>query len=229
MINIMIADDQELIRESLQVVLNLNPEFSVTGLAKNGLELIELIQRTEPPNVILMDVRMPEMDGVMATREVKRLFPDTKVIILTTFDDDQYIYDALKYGAGGYLLKGASVPELTQAIKKVAAGGSILNPDVTDKVVKFFSHMAQNDNVNSTEPKTYAPERNFGIAELSRTELNVAKLVGSGLSNKEIAEKLCISPGTVRNNLSAALAKLKLRDRTQLAIWAINAGLMPEP
>ena len=229
MINIMIADDQELIRESLQVVLNLNPEFSVTGVAQNGSALIELV-KNNAPDVILMDVRMPETDGVVATREINRLFPDVRIIILTTFDDDEYVYNALKYGASGYLLKGVSVPDLTDAIKKVAAGGSILNPDVTDKVIKLFTHMAQNDDATAsaeTGDKTVGKAANkSAVAELTRTERNVAYCVGNGLSNKEIAEKLCISPGTVRNNLSSALAKLNLRDRTQLAIWALNTGLI---
>ena len=220
MINVMIADDQELIRESLQVVLDLNEDVTVTGLAKNGAELLALVKRNAP-DVILMDVRMPEMDGVVATKEIKALFPETKIIILTTFDDDEYVYNALKYGASGYLLKGVSVPELTAAVRKVAEGGTILNPDVTDKVVKLFNHMAQNDN------RDIAPQKERGMyEELSRTERKVAQLVGGGFSNKEIADKLSISPGTVRNNLSSALAKLNLRDRTQLAIWALNSGLV---
>ena len=237
MIKIMIADDQELIRESLQIVLWLNADFKVIGLAKNGAELLELIAN-DIPDVILMDVRMPEMDGVVATKEIKTRYPEVKIIILTTFDDDEYVYNALKYGASGYLLKGVSVPELVDAVHKVASGGSILNPDVTNKVVKLFNHLAQgNIAIDTAQPPNEQKSEqplNTGkctatdVETLSRTERNVAQLVGRGLSNKEIADRLHISSGTVRNNLSAALAKLNLRGRTQLAIWAVQTGLSSE-
>ena len=170
----------------------------------------------EQPDVILMDVRMPELDGVEATREVKRLYPAVKIIILTTFDDDEYVFNALKYGASGYLLKGVSVPELTGAIRTVVSGGAMINPGIVTKVVKFFNQMAQGSS---------AVETNSAAEGLSRTERNIAHLVGHGLSNKEIAEKLSLSEGTVRNSLSSTLSKLGLRDRTQLAIWAVQTGL----
>ena len=202
MIKILIADDQELIRESLQIVLNMNKDMEVIGLAENGHKVLELLKKNQP-DIILMDIRMPELDG--------------EIIILTTFDDDEYIYYALKYGASGYLLKGCSVQELTEAIHKVMSGGSILNPNVIDKVVKLFNQMAQNNIVMEIDEKD--------IKELSKTERNIAHLVGNGLSNKEIAEKLFLSEGTVRNGLSSALSKLHLRDRTQLAIWAVQTGL----
>ena len=245
MIKVMIADDQELIRESLQVVLNLNEDIKVTGIAKNGAELLELVKK-DVPDVVLMDVRMPEMDGVVATREIKALCPDVKIIILTTFDDDEYVYNALKYGAGGYLLKGVSVPELVESIRKVASGGSILNPDVMNKVLKIFNHMAQLNSLTGDEGgqvrisdkptsdkdggrvslKICSTDDGAQTAEeLSRTERKVARLVGNGRSNKEIAEILSITSGTVRNNISSALSKLSLRDRTQLAIWAVHTGL----
>ncbi len=216
MIKIMIADDQELIRESLKVVLDLNPDMEVIGLAENGRQLLE-IMAGNVPDVILMDVRMPELDGVLCTKAVKEKYPQAKIIILTTFDDDEYVYNALKYGASGYLLKGVSVPELSTAIRTVVSGGSMLNPGVVTKVVKLFSRMAQS-NLAVDADET-------GAGELSRTERNIARLVGQGLSNKEIAERLKFSEGTVRNNLSAALSKLALRDRTQMAIWAVQTGL----
>ena len=219
MIKVMIADDQELIRESLQVVLNMNADMKVTGTAKDGHELLKLI-KTDAPDVVLLDVRMPRLDGVAATKEIKNLYPKTKIIILTTFDDDEYVYNALKYGASGYLLKGVSVPDLSKAIRTVASGGSILNPFVMTKVVKLFNQMAK---TNIT-----APIDESGANHLSRTEKNVARLVGRGLSNKEIADALSLTSGTVRNNLSSALSKLNLRDRTQLAIWAVHTGLYTE-
>ena len=214
MIKVIIADDQELIRESLKIVLNMNPDMEVTAVAENGNELMKML-RTGQPDVILMDVRMPELDGVQCTKAIKETYPQVRIIILTTFDDDEYVYNALKFGASGYLLKGVSVPELTQAIRTVVSGGAMINPNVVTKVVKLFSEMAQSSVQASEE----------GAVELTRTERKVARQVGRGCSNKEIAEKLSLSEGTVRNNLSAALSKLNLRDRTQLAIWAVQTGL----
>ncbi|MBQ1335954.1 MAG: response regulator transcription factor [Selenomonadaceae bacterium] len=216
MIKVMIADDQELIRESLKVVLDMNPDMEVIGLAENGRQLLEMLAG-KCPDVILMDVRMPELDGVLCTKAVKEKYPKVKIIILTTFDDDEYVYNALKYGASGYLLKGVSVPELSTAIRTVLSGGSMLNPGVVTKVVRLFNQMAQS-NLAVEADET-------GSEELTRTERNIARLVGQGLSNKEIAERLKFSEGTVRNNLSAALSKLNLRDRTQMAIWAVQTGL----
>ena len=161
--------------------------------------------------------RMPELDGVLATKAVKAKYPAVRIIILTTFDDDDYVYSALKYGASGYLLKGGSVQELADAIRIVVSGGNILNPDVTSKVVKLFSQMAQG---------AYRAESDLqGVKELTHTERSIAQRVGRGLSNKEIAGELSLSEGTVRNSLSTALSKLNLRDRTQLALWAVQIGL----
>ena len=216
MIKIMIADDQELIRESLKVVLDMNPDMQVVALAENGRALLERM-KANLPDVILMDVRMPELDGVEATHAVKERWPQVRIIILTTFDDDEYIYNALKYGASGYLLKGASVQELSGAVRTVVSGGSMLNPQIVGKVVKLFSQMAQSNLSVETDA--------HGAEELSRTERRVAHYVGCGLSNKEIATQLSLSDGTVRNNLSSALSKLGLRDRTQLAIWAVQTGM----
>ena len=216
MIKILIADDQELIRESLKIILDMNNDIKVVGVADNGRTALDLIKKTLP-DIILMDIRMPELDGVHCTKAVKEKFPDVKIIILTTFDDDEYVFYALKYGASGYLLKGCSVQELTSAIHTVMNGGSILNQSVLTKVVKLFNQMAQT---------SIAPELDGrNIESLNRTERNVASLVGRGLSNKEIAEELFLSEGTIRNALSSALSKLNLRDRTQLAIWAVQTGL----
>ena len=216
MIKILIADDQDLIRESLKIVLDANRDMEVIGLAENGNKVLELMKKNLP-DIILMDIRMPELDGVLCTKAVKEKFPEVKIIILTTFDDDEYIYHALKYGASGYLLKGCSVQELTSAIYTVMSGNSILNHNVTTKVVKLFNQMAQTNFTIEVDEKS--------VGELTRTERNIAHLVGNGLSNKEIAEKLFLSEGTVRNALSSALSKLNLRDRTQLAIWAVQTGL----
>ena len=216
MIKILIADDQDLIRESLKIVLDLNQDMEVVGVAENGHKVLEQLSKNLP-DVILMDIRMPELDGVLCTKAVKEKFPDVKIIILTTFDDDEYVYYALKYGASGYLLKGCSVQELTAAIHTVMSGGSILNQGVLTKVVKLFSQLAQANITMGLDGRR--------VEELNRTEKNIASLVGRGLSNKEIAEKLFLSEGTIRNALSSALSKLNLRDRTQLAIWAVQTGL----
>ena len=215
MIKVLIADDQELIRQSLQIVLSTQEGIQVTDSAANGREVLRSVQLIRP-DVILMDIRMPEMDGVECTRLVKEQYPDIKIIILTTFDDDEYVYGALKYGASGYLLKGISMSELTEAIHKVDAGSAMINPDVAGKVIRFFSQMAQGG------PAIQVDERQ--CADLSRTEWKVIRQIGKGLSNKEIAAKLYLSEGTVRNYLSSILGKLSLRDRTQLAIWAVQTG-----
>ena len=207
MIKILIADDQDLIRESLKIVLDMNSDMKVIGLAENGKKVLDFIKKNVP-DVILMDIRMPEIDGVLCTKKVKEQYPNVKIIILTTFDDDDYVYHALKYGASGYLLKGCSVQELT---------GSILNKNVTSKVVKLFNQMAQTNISMEVDAE--------GVKELTQTEKKIANLVGNGLSNKEISEKLFLSEGTVRNALSSALSKLNLRDRTQLAIWVVQTGL----
>ena len=215
-LRIMIADDQELIRESLSIILSQNADMEVTGLAENGAELLSLIKKA-PPDIVLMDIRMPELDGVAATRAIKEQWPQVRIIILTTFDDDEYVFNALKYGASGYLLKGVSVAELSNAIRTVAHGGAMINPGIVTKVVHFFNQMAQ----SSVKQDDAA----IDAGSLSRTERNIALLVGHGLSNKEIAARLSLSEGTVRNGLSSALSKLGLRDRTQLAIWAVQTGL----
>ena len=216
MISVMIADDQELIRESLKIVLEMNEDMVVTATARNGREALERLADT-PVDVILMDIRMPELDGVLATKAVKERCPRVGIIILTTFDDDDYVYSALKYGASGYLLKGGSVQELADAVRIVAAGGNILNPDVTSKVVRLFSRMAQGSYVADADLQ--------GVHGLTHTERSIAQLVGRGLSNREISAELSLSEGTVRNSLSTALSKLNLRDRTQLAVWAVQIGL----
>lgn len=215
-LRIMIADDQELIRESLSIILSQNADMEVTGLAENGAELLSLIKKA-PPDIVLMDIRMPELDGVAATRAIKEQWPQIRIIILTTFDDDEYVFNALKYGASGYLLKGVSVAELSNAIRTVAHGGAMINPGIVTKVVHFFNQMAQ----SSVKQDDAA----IDAGSLSRTEHNIALLVGHGLSNKEIAARLSLSEGTVRNGLSSALSKLGLRDCTQLAIWAVQTGL----
>lgn len=215
MIKVIIADDQELIRQSLQIILRAEKDIEVIDTVANGVEVVRSV-RKEKPDVILMDIRMPEMDGVVCTEIIKENYPNIKIIILTTFDDDEYVFNALKYGASGYLLKGISTKELADAIRKVYQGTAMINEDIASKVVKLFSRMAQSNlTIHVDEMQT---------EELKKSEWQLIALVGSGLSNKEIARKLSLSEGTVRNNLSIILGKLDLRDRTQLDIWAVQTG-----
>lgn len=203
-----------MIRQSLQIVLDSRENLQVTDAVANGQEVVQSVRR-EKPDVILMDIRMPKMDGVQCTKIIKDLRPDIKIIILTTFDDDEYVYNALKYGASGYLLKGVSMDGLVEAIETVHSGRAMLNPDIAAKALKFFSQMAQDD---------YSiPISDRQVETLTKTEWKIIGQVKRGASNREIADALSLSDGTVRNYLSAILNKLDLRDRTQLAIWAVQS------
>lgn len=217
MINVIIADDQELIRQSLKIILSANKDINIIDTVCNGKEVLNSIKKNKP-DIILMDIRMPEMDGVQCTQIVKKDYPNIKIIVLTTFDDDEYIFDALKYGASGYLLKGVSMNELVEGIRTVAAGRAMLNPDIAIKVVRLFSEMAK-DNLS-------IKVNNKNVDSIVNAEWKVIQLVGRGKCNKEIAKELYLSEGTVRNYISQILNKLDLRDRTQLAIWAVETGIV---
>lgn len=217
MIRVMIVDDQELMRQSLKVILNINPNIEVQDTASSGPEALKKIGAC-PPDMVLMDIRMPGMDGVEATRLIKEKYPAVKVIVLTTFDDDEYVFGALKNGASGYLLKGSNVSELSEAIHVAYSGGAMINPHIATKVISQFSRMAKSSMEIQVDPKM--------TAEITRSEWPVIQAVGRGLSNKEIAAELHLSEGTVRNAISSVLLKLDLRDRTQLAIWAVQTGVV---
>ncbi|MCR5290295.1 MAG: response regulator transcription factor [Treponema sp.] len=217
MIKVCIADDQQLIRESLKLWVESQPDFQVSGTAGDGIEVLEQL-KVSLPDVILMDIRMPKLDGVQCTKKIKELYPQVKVIILTTFDDDDYVYNALKYGASGYLLKGIALEELCSAIKTVYSGQAMINPDIASKVLQLFYKMAnEGGGLSSIDEKR--------TESLTKTEWKVIREIEKGKSNKEIAQTLCLSEGTVRNYLSTILDKLDLRDRTQLAIWAVQMSL----
>ena len=224
MIKVLIADDQELIRQSLQIVLDSREELQVTDAVANGQEVVGSVRR-ERPDVILMDIRMPKMDGVQCTKIIKDLCPDVKIIILTTFDDDEYVYNALKYGASGYLLKGVSMDGLVEAIETVHSGRAMINPDIAAKVLRLFSQIAQADQ----EQQHTIPVSDELVETLTKTEWKIIDQVAKGSSNREIAEALSLSEGTVRNYLSTILNKLDLRDRTQLAIWAVQSQVGKHP
>lgn len=213
--NVILADDQLMIRESLKIVLESEPDNTVAGTAQDGVQALALLEKHNV-DVAVLDIRMPKMDGVLCTREIKKRFPDVKVIILTTFDDDDFVYSALRYGASGYLLKGLDTRELVKAIRTVHQGGAMINPDVAHKVVDMFSRVSQTTGIE-VEPEQEAA--------LSDTERAIIREVGKGKSNREISKTLFLSEGTVRNYLSGILSKLDLRDRTQLAIWAVQSAM----
>lgn len=215
MIKVLIVDDQELIRESLKVVLNVSADIQVVDAVPSVAEALKSAARYRP-DVVLMDIRMPGMDGVEGTELIMDRYPQTKVIILTTFDDDEYVFGALKNGASGYLLKGSSVSELSEAIRIAYTGGAMINPNIASKVISQFSSMAKSSAQLHVDEDL--------AADISKSEWQIVRTVGRGLSNKEIAQELCLSEGTVRNSISSILFKLNLRDRTQLAIWAVQTG-----
>ncbi|MDO4803552.1 MAG: response regulator transcription factor [Lachnospiraceae bacterium] len=221
MIKVMIVDDQELIRHSLKIILGVNSDMEVVAMAADGTETLQKLKELRPekrPDVILMDIRMPVMDGVECTAQISKKYPDIKVIALTTFDDEEFVFGAFKSGASGYLLKGSSLEELSGAIRTVYTGGAMLNPNVASTVIRQFSTMAKNIvNPEITDQNT---------EEITKSEWCIIHAVARGMSNKEIAESLWLSQGTVRNSISSILNKLHLRDRTQLAIWAVQTGIV---
>ena len=223
MIKVLIADDQELIRESLKIILGAHDNIEIVGVVGNGYEVLETLKKHKV-DIILMDIRMPKMDGVYCTKVVKEQYPEIKIVILTTFDDDEYIFSALKYGASGYLLKDVGMEELYEDIMVIYNGGALINPDIATKVVSMFSNMSRNRNLMSRNRNLIINVEENCLDELSKNEWKIVQNIGLGLSNKEIAKKMFLSEGTVRNYLSSILSKLNLRDRTQLAIWAVQTG-----
>lgn len=217
MIKVVIVDDQEIIRQSLEMMLNSKVNIEVVGTAKDGHEAIDQVKKLNP-DVVLMDIRMPEMDGIESMKLIKKASPQTKVIILTTFDDDEYIYDSLKNGANGFLLKGVSIVELVKAIEVIHQGGAMMDTAVGSRVLALFAKMAKSDFAFKVEDEN--------IKDLATNELKIIQAIGQGLSNKEIAKALNFTEGTVRNYISTTLKKLKLRDRTQIAIFAIQSSIM---
>lgn len=213
MIRILLVDDQALFREGLSTLLSVREGMEVVGEAENGRDAIAQIALLQP-DVALMDVRMPILDGVAATREITSKYPHTKVIMLTTFDDDEHVFEGLRAGAVGYLLKDVQSDKLVEAIRAAARGESFLQPSVAAKVVSEFARLAK--------PRVAQPL----VEPLSGREQEILAVIATGASNREIAQKLFITEGTVKNHVTNILGKLEVRDRTQAVLKAQDLGLL---
>ncbi|MFF1836637.1 response regulator [Streptomyces sp. NPDC058231] len=215
-IRVLIADDQVMVRQGFTVLLDAEPDIEVVGQAVDGLDAVTQVAELGP-DVVLMDVRMPQLDGIEATRRVTSPFgAQVKVLILTTFDLDEYVYEALRAGASGFLLKDASAEELAQAVRVVAAGDALLAPSVTKRLIAEFSRV-------TAAPRAPLKER---VGVLTERETEVLSLVAQGLSNAEIARLLVVAEQTAKTHVSRILAKLGVRDRTQAAVFAYETGLV---
>ncbi len=217
-IKVLLVDDQALFREALRTLLDLHEEIEIVGEAGNGHEALEMVERYAP-RVVLMDVQMPGMDGVSATRAIRERFPETSVIVLTTFDDDEQVFEGLRAGAVGYLLKDVASERLTEAVLAVARGESFLQPSVAAKVVSEFARLSERPLATAWA--------NQGLAEpLSTREQEILAQLAQGASNREIAVALSIAEGTVKNHVTNILGKLGVRDRTQAVLQAREFGLL---
>ncbi|MFE1749151.1 response regulator [Streptomyces anandii] len=214
-IRVLIADDQQMVRQGFTVLLNAQPDIEVVGQAVDGLDAVTKVGELVP-DVVLMDIRMPELGGIEATRRITTATPDIRVLVLTTFDLDEYVYEALCAGASGFLLKDASADKLAEAVRVVAAGDALLAPGVTRRLIAEFSRI-------NGRPRAPLKAR---VRDLTERETEVLTLIAQGLSNAEIAEHLVVAEQTVKTHVGRILVKLGLRDRTQAAVFAYESGLI---
>ncbi len=212
MIRVIVCDDQEIVVQGLSTILNNDPQIQVVATASNGLEVMEQVA-IHQPDLVLMDLKMPEGNGIQATQKIKSSFPQVKVLVLTTYDDDEWLFDAIRAGASGYLLKDTPSAVLIEAIKGTLEGNTYLDPSVAGKVLSNVAAQKQ------------APASNFHI-QLSDREMDVLQLMARGLNNADIARELYLSEGTVRNYTSVIFTKLGVNDRTQAVIAALRYGLV---
>ncbi len=208
---ILICDDQAVVRDGLELLLKLERDFEVVGAASDGAEALEMTA-SRKPDLVLMDLKMPGMNGIEATRQIRARHPEVKILVLTTYDDDEWLFDALRAGAHGYLLKDMPREEIVRAIRGTLAGKTFLDPGVAGKVLEQVTSAGK-------QPETLLTEK------LTEREVDVLRLIARGLTNADIAERLALSEGTVRNHVSAILSKLGVSDRTQAAVIAIQHGL----
>ncbi|MFC8350223.1 response regulator [Streptomyces sp. NPDC057280] len=216
-IRVLIADDQMMVREGFSVLLNAMPDIEVVGEAVNGREAVAKV-RELGPDVVLMDIRMPELNGIEATREIVAADGAAKVLVLTTFDLDEYVYQALKAGASGFLLKDASARQLADGVRVVASGEALLAPSVTRRLITEFSRLSDGPHLMVSAQAAYG--------DLTERETEVLVLIAQGLSNAEIAGRLVVAESTIKTHVSRVLVKLGLRDRTQAAVFAYEARLV---
>jgi DNA-binding NarL/FixJ family response regulator len=214
-IRVLIADDQALIREGLEIMLGLSPGIEVVGTATDGDQAVRLVGECVP-DVVLMDLRMPRCDGVEATRRIVRAHPSTYVVVLTTYADDESIFGALEAGAVGYLTKDASARDIQQAIRTVHAGEALLDPAVQRRLIQQF----RDTPIRRTAPEAVLPDG------LTAREVEVLSLIAEGLSNAEIAQRLVVSEATVKTHINNIFSKATLRDRAQAVVYAVRHGLM---
>jgi DNA-binding NarL/FixJ family response regulator len=211
LIRVLIADDQELVRTGFRLILQSEPDLEVAGEAATGREAVALTASLEP-DVVLMDIRMPDLDGIEATRQITRANVASRVMILTTFDVDEYVFEALRAGACGFLLKDVAANQLAAGVRMVAAGDALLAPSITRRLIEEFA---------VSRPQT--PEQ---VKELTPREMEIFLLVAKGMSNAEIAAKLVIGETTVKTHVTRLLMKLGVRDRIQAVVLAYEAGLV---
>lgn len=230
-IRVLIVDDQTLVREGFRKLLELEPDFEVVGTAGDGEAALALVERLReqsiPPDVILMDIRMPRMDGIVATRAIKERWPGAHIVILTTFDDTELIQAGLRAGASGYSLKDITSEELAMTVRTAARGQMLLQPDIASKAFSALSPArpsAPNPSAASTPAPMYI-DSSTSVEHLTEREREILALVSRGASNRQIAENLYLTEGTVKNHMSNILSKLGVRDRTQAAIKAKELGL----
>lgn len=213
-IKIILIDDEKLIRQGLKVILSTYPDIEVVGQGENGEEALRLCSEMEV-DVVLMDVRMPLCDGVMGTKLIKEKFQDKKILILTTFKDDEYIHDALSHGASGYLLKDSDYDVIYEGIKAAYKGNIVVHPDIAVNIVNNYKSEEKED-IHEIMSKY----------SLTEKEINIITEIANGFTNKEIGEKLFLTEGTIKNNISVILSKLSLRDRTQIVIFAFKNAIV---
>lgn len=215
MIKVVLCDDQVIVTEGLQVILDSDPEIDVVAIGHDGAEAIELVEKHQP-QIVLMDLKMPGMNGIQATRHISSHFPDVYVLVLTTYDADEWVFDAIRSGASGYLLKNTPPKDLIKAVKQLLSGQTPVDPEVAGKL---FKH------VNQAESRI-ASSASAELDTLSEREHEVLSLMAKGLSNKDIAGQLFLSEGTIRNYVSSIFSKLDVNDRTQASIIAVRYGLV---
>lgn len=211
MIRVLIVDDQKIMRQGLKMILAQEEDLEIVGLAANGQEALAYCTENPSPDIVLMDIQMPVMNGVEATKAIKAYDPSIRVVVLTTFHDDEYIFASLREGAHGYLLKDAPPETIIKSIQVVYAGGAMIQPEVAARVIRQFNR------IQETKPEFLEGQKET----LTDREGEICRLVARGLNNREIAEKLFLSEGTVKNHITRILDKLELRDRTQLAIYTL--------